>query len=447
MTDQYNRVKILDFLKAALRFWWLLIIMISLSVGSAYYLTKNVIKPVYRTQSKIFIGREDSSYTSLNLIDLQIGEQLVKDYTELVKTDRVLKEVIEKMELDLTPRALAAMIDVKNVDDSRFISIVLHHTDPELAMLLANQISDVLEDKAVEIVGAKNIQIVDYAMYPEKPVSPKMLLNVAIAAIVGLVVFLLVIIIRLAIASKIETKEDIAELCTYPVLGSVPKIKDNKYNKLAVKYDKDTHISEAFRMIRSNLHYLNTTANENKTLMFTSALSAEGKSTTVANLAVAFSLIGKKVLLIDCDMRRPKLYDIFRINGKIGLTNYLADGTDIETITQNIRDIEGLSIICSGPIPPNPSEMLSSERFADLINQSKELYDVILIDTPPVLVASDGLNLVNLVDGVVPIVAHRQSKKKDFIHLKESLLQIGYKIIGVILTKAPQNNMKYYKSS
>ncbi len=445
MTDQSSRIKVLDFLKVAVRFWWLLLIMLSLSVGGAYYLTKNVIQPVYRTESKIFIGREDNSYTSLNLIDLQIGEQLVKDYTELVKTKKVIQEVIEKLELDLTARELTEMIDIENVDDSRFISIVIHYTDPELAMLLANKISDVLKEKAVEIVGAKNIQIVDYASYPEKPASPKLLINVVIAAILATIVFLLVVVIRLTIASKIETKEDIAELCPYPLLGSVPKIKDGKYNKLEVKYNKDTHISEAFRMIRTNLHYLNTTADEKKTILFTSALSAEGKSTTVANLAVAFSLTGKKVLLIDCDMRRPKLYDIFRIDGNIGLTNYLADGRGIIEVTQNIRDIEGLSVICSGPIPPNPSEMITSKRFAELIEQSREKYDIILIDTPPILVASDGLNMVHLVDGVVPIVAHRQSKKKDFIRLKESLIQIGYKIIGVILTKSPQNNVKYYK--
>ncbi len=442
--EQNGKIKITDLLKLIFRSWWILLISIFLCTVFSYFFSKNYMTPVYKAESKMFVGREKDALANVNLIDLQIGEQLVTDYSELIKTNRVLEEVIENMSLDIDSEALVEMIEVKSIEKSRFLNVIVRHTDPKFATDFVNEISEVLREKAEEIVGAKNIQIVDYAVVPTVPDSPRPVRNSAIGFIVGLVIAILIVIIRFLIDNKIETREDIEELCDLSLLGEVPKIETSREESLFINSYYDLNVAESYRMIRAKLHYLNY-ENDKGVFLFTSALGGEGKTTTVANVAAAFALTDNKVLLIDCDMRKPQVYDIFGIDGNLGITNYISDDYSLLEITQKTKKIDNLSIICAGPMPPNPAEVIASKKFSKMIEEAKKEYDIIFIDSPPILLASDGLNMVDLIDRVVLITASRQSKKQDFIRVKEAVSQVGYDISGVIITKTQIKRNKYYQ--
>ncbi len=442
----FNSMRLSDFYKILSHFWWLFLLIIFLFTASTYYITANYVTPIYKAESKIFIGRERNVLQSLSLLDLEKGERLVVDYKELIKSNRVIKTVVKYMGIAPSPESLEKFIEVDTIDKSRFLSIIIRHSDPEFARMLANGIAEGLKDEAEEIVGAKNIQIVDYAVVPTEPDSPKPSLNAMIGFFVGIIVVLFCILLMMLSDTKIDNRQDVEALCNVPILGEVFKIKGSKEKGLVLKYDHDSITAEAFRIIRANLHYLNHDSVK-KTLLFTSALNSEEKTTTIANVALAFALTGKKVLLVDCDLRKPKIHTLFDISSEIGLSSYLSDGLTMPEIVQQIDGIDNLSVICSGPISPNPSEMIGSKAFSELIEKAKQQYEIVLIDAPPILLASDGLNMVDSVDGVVTVVASRQSKKSNFVGLKESLLQVGYKIVGIVITKVPTRKRNYFRQN
>ncbi len=441
--EQYGKFKVIDLLKLILRYWWILLISVVLCTFSSYYISAKFMTPVYKAESKMFVGREKDALSSLNLVDLQIGSQLVTDYSELIKTNTILEGVLKNLDLDMEIESLSKIIEIKTIEKSRFLNVIVKHPDPEIATELVNEISDVLKDKAEVIVGAKNIQIVDYATVPTEPDSPRPVRNSAIGFVLGLIIALLIIIVRYLLDNKIESREDLEAISNLSMLGEVPKSTVPGQSLLFYENVDDLNAAESYRLIRTNLHYLNK-GNSKQVLLFTSALGGEGKTTTVANVAAAFALTDKKVLLIDCDMRKPKLNKIFKLKGNLGITNYISDDYNISDIIQKSKKIGNLSVMCSGPIPPNPAEIISSQKFAEMIEKVKRYYDVILIDTPPVLLATDGLNLANHVDGAVLITASRESKKQDFMRLKEFVQQVGYDIAGVIITKSKIKRNKYY---
>jgi len=196
--------------------------------------------------------------------------------------------------------------------------------------------------------------------------------------------------------------------------------------------------AEAFRILRTNLQFASFDK-EIKKILFTSAGPEEGKSTIVSNFAVTLAHAHKKVLIIDCDLRKPVLHKIFNKSNLYGVTNVLADIKKPEEAVQE-TDIKNLFVLTSGPIPPNPAEILGSEKMADLINLLAENYDHILIDSPPAIAVTDSVLLSNKVDGTIIVVSAGHSKTEKIKEAKDRLEKANTKILGVVL-----NNVKYTK--
>lgn len=202
-------------------------------------------------------------------------------------------------------------------------------------------------------------------------------------------------------------------------------------------------ISEAFRTLRTNIQFANIDK-EIKSIVFTSSGPGEGKSSIISNLAVTMSQIGKKVLLIDCDLRKPRMHKIFHIPVNEGLTNILALNEDYKKIVKK-TEIEGLDIIPSGPIPPNPSEILGSNKMKEFMKKVKEGYDMVLLDTPPVGVVTDAAILSTIVDGTIIVCAVGQAIRDAAINTKVQLERVNANILGVVLNKVPIKEGGYYK--
>ena len=223
--------------------------------------------------------------------------------------------------------------------------------------------------------------------------------------------------------------------------------------ELIAHRDPKSPVSEVFRTLRTNIQFMNTN-NKLKTLLVTSTLPNEGKSWVTANLAVTFAQAGRKVILIDADMRKGRQYTIFEVSPRPGLSNYLSgfDSSTGEEISEDLADyiqdtqVPNLYIIPAGNIPPNPSELLISTKMVNLLDRLKEICDLIIIDGTPCELVTDAIILSRIVDSTVIVTAHKQTKKDDLQKIVTNIQNVGGKIAGIVLNKIPVSVKKYEQS-
>ena len=216
--------------------------------------------------------------------------------------------------------------------------------------------------------------------------------------------------------------------------------------ELIVQRDPKSPISEIFRTLRTNIQFMSS-SKELKTIVVTSTLPGEGKSWVSANLAIVFAQAGKKVILIDADMRRGRLYHLFNVPPKPGLSNYLSgvDTANKANIVDYIREteIDNLFFIPAGNVPPNPSELLISDRASDMIKRLKNMSDIVIFDGTPSLLVTDAMILSRFVDSTIIVTSYNETKNENLEKVKRSIEDVGGKIAGVVLNKIPMTSKKY----
>ena len=210
---------------------------------------------------------------------------------------------------------------------------------------------------------------------------------------------------------------------------------------LVTQNDPKNPAAEAYRVIRTSVQFAQA-GKELKTIAITSCTPNEGKSMTIANLAIVLTQAGKSVLLIDCDMRNPTVHKNFNLSNKVGLSSCISMGTAVADAVQATA-IEGLDALTAGVIPPNPSELLGSERMQNILQRAKEEYDYVLIDTPPVLPVTDSLVLGRMVDGLILVIDSGEIKVEMARDVKNQLVHSGANILGVVLNKVRSEHHGY----
>ena len=210
---------------------------------------------------------------------------------------------------------------------------------------------------------------------------------------------------------------------------------------LVTQNDPKNPAAEAYRVIRTSVQFAQA-GKELKTIAITSCTPNEGKSMTIANLAIVLTQAGKSVLLIDCDMRNPTVHKNFNLSNKVGLSSCISMGTAVADAVQE-TGIEGLDALTAGVIPPNPSELLGSERMQNILQRAKEEYDYVLIDTPPVLPVTDSLVLGRMVDGLILVIDSGEIKVEMAREVKNQLMHSGANILGVVLNKVRSEHHGY----
>jgi len=298
--------------------------------------------------------------------------------------------------------------------------------------------------------GASNsIRVIEPAELPTYSISPNRFLIVSLACMIGIVLSCLGAFVIEYLDDTIKTTEGVNQILGAPlgtsIIGYIPTIEDD--NKLDYVYrNPHSPVSDAFRILRTNIHYLNQNLPA-KTILITSLGVSQGKSTMAANLAVSFSQENLKVALVDSDLRKPSLQNIFGVDGEKGLSDILSGSHSLKKVP--LRK-EGSSRLClpSGPVPDNPVELLGSAGMDGLITELKDCVDVVIFDGPP-LFLSDTLVLAGKVDGILLSIQLGTVRRKEAQLLQEHILQTGIRILGIVINRAPKSSQyplyhKYY---
>ncbi len=297
------------------------------------------------------------------------------------------------------------------------------------------------------------IDVVDPAEAPAAPVLKPQSTIVLTSIIIGLVVGVLLAFLLESLDTGLRSIAEIEAVTELPSLAIVPRAKRASAEQLAAMSTVERNINvltqpksqftEAFRSLRTAL-LLSTPGHEPRRILFTSATPSEGKTTAASNLAVILAQRGTRVLLIDADLRRPNVHHRFGLNGKLGLSTVLSGQVELEAAVQQVKEVPGLEILASGPVPPFPTEMLSSSAMTDLIVKAEGIYSHIVFDSPPIMSVTDGVLLSRIVDAVVLVVRHGKSSKHIVRRGRDLLVRSGAPMAGIVLNAVDLNAPEYY---
>ncbi|MBO1001498.1 polysaccharide biosynthesis tyrosine autokinase [Pseudogracilibacillus auburnensis] len=415
-----------------------------------------IIKPVYEARSDLLVNNTvPMTEETLTALDIETNLRLIETYHFIIQSDRIIDLVVEELDEPFTNNELQKKLRVETNDNSQIISLYVKENDLDTAVEIANLFATKSKEEISQLMNLENVNILTEAKVEKHktPISPKLFFNTVISFIIGFLFACTYAFLSAYFNTKISSKEDIEKYLGLSFLGEVGIISKNRKNRLNSNKKEDLHsiltsrkgpmstpVLEAYRSIRTNLQF-QLMDKSLKTILVTSTSKNEGKTITCSNLAMMMAIDNKKTVVIDADLRKEKMG---MSNGQIGLTHYLAGNRSVQDILLDTFTPNLQSITC-GPIPPNPAELLSSERMDQLLQELKEHFDRIIIDSPP-LFFSDAAILATKVDGCLLVV---QSDTTKVTHIQQGLGQltnVNATILGAIINKKKErkNDINYY---
>mgnify|MGYP004535075689 FL=1 len=405
-------------------------------IGGIY--TKFLTIPMYKSSTTVILGSNQEG-TGITQSDISINNNLVSTYAEIIKSRRVLEQVQKELNESYTYKELASEISVSSINNTQIIKITVEDNNALNAKIIANLVAKVFTVEVPELYNLDNVHILDVAIEEDEPYNINVAKSSIIGGLLGLVLSSGIFFVIYYFDRTAKSVEQVEEVLQMPILGSVEETKNLK-EELVVATNPKEIISEQIRTIRTNLQF--TSADEKiKTILITSSIPSEGKSFISSNLATAFAQNNKKVLIVDCDMRKGRVNKIFKISNRIGLSNLLAYKEDDE---ENLEDyvfktkIDNLYVIPRGKVPPNPSELLNSQKTAKLISLLSEIFDYIIFDGPPVNGLSDSLIMSDFVDRTIVVTSLNSAPIELLESTKKMLTNVNAKVAGVIVNKVPR---------
>lgn len=468
MQENQEELSLKDILGLLISKIWIIIIMGIVGLGIAFCISKFVLPLKYSSSVSMYVksnaNKEDSN---VNINELNASKSLVSTYIVVLKNPTVLKEVGNELinmidtNEDVTeekikkcfsissdgtiePNSILSCVNMQSSGGTEVLEITATTKDADISAALCNCFAKVARPFLMRVVGAGDVQTIGEADAHYSPVSPRTKMNCLIGGFAGAFLAIVIIIVADLLDNSIKSSDDITHKFDLAVIGEIDQFGDSKMKKgeasaNAKRYtilDPDTpfYVNESYKAMRTNITFaLAASTSKNKNVFaVASANPSEGKSTTAANIAIALSQMDCKVLLIDADLRKPVQHRIFKVNNKLGLTNVLVQMEIFEDCVKRAV-IPNLDLLTTGTKPPNPSEILASEYTADVLSGLSQMYDYVIIDTPPVNVVSDAMVISKSIAGILLVLKYGVTTYEDLKEATRRTELSNTSIVGCVL--------------
>lgn len=440
-----------DYIRILRRHWMTVVACTLLGVLSAALLSL-LIKPTYTASTQLFVAIQNAG----TVTELQQGNSFsqarVQSYVKTATTPSVLQPVIDSLGLTTTPDELASQVRASADLNTVLINVAVEDESPSQAAAIAQAISSSLMQtieslEAPEEKGPSPVRlsIVTPASVPLAPSDPNTPLNLLLGAALGLAAGLGLALLRTTLDTRVRGEEDVRRLVSWPMLGGISFDSAAASTPLLTEVGQQSQRAEAFRQIRTNLQFSKVDS-ESRSVLITSSVPGEGKSTSAINLAITLAQTGQKVVLVDADLRRPMVAEYLGLERHAGLTTALVGRAELQDLLQPWGP-DKLFVLTAGQIPPNPSELLGSASMTELIRKLEVDFDAVIIDAPPLLPVTDAAVLSQAVGGVVLVVGSHQIKSSDLEKSAASLSLVSANVLGFVINKLPIKGPDAYEYS
>lgn len=438
-----------EYLRVLRRQW--VVVLVGLLLGTAVGVVIILrATPLYSSTARLFVSTPGSDSANAQMYQGGLfSQQRVTSYADLIKGSTVAERVLERIGSDESPAALVNQIVATADPDSVILQITVTDPSPARAQLLAQSTAEVFTQYVGELESADDparspirANIVDDASLPTSPVSPKPLMTIGLGAIIGLLVGLAAAWLRESLDTTLKSIEEIQRITGAALLGSV------FFDPAAVKKPLISGLSphaprvESFRVLRTNLQFLDVDQSSN-TYCITSPMPGDGKTTTSINIALALAESGRRTVLVEADLRRPKFGEYLDLESSVGLTTVLIGGAQLSDAIQPWGR-SGLHVIASGVLPPNPAELLQSKAMVAVLDQLRRDYDAIVVDAPPILPVTDAALLAAQTGGAILVLRHGKTTRDQAVQACQRLGSVGTQALGTIFNFVPQRAVSTY---
>ncbi len=437
-----------DYLKV-LRTRWVTVLVTMLVTVLAAIVTTLLTTPLYKASTRLFVSTSAGSSLSDIYQGNRFYQERVKSYTELLTGETLAQRTVDKLGLDISAKELAGKVRASAKLDTVLIDVDVLDTSPVRARDIANTLSDefvvmVRELETPNQGGKADARVVveQRASVPDHPVVPRTARNIGIGLALGLLLGMGLAVLRNILDNTVNSQETLEQVTEVGLVGSIPLDKVRR-REPAIRFESDNSgIAEAFRKLRTNLQFL-AVDNPPRLIVVASPMPGEGKSTTAINIALALAEAQHNVVLVDGDMRRPMLDKYLDVVGSVGLSTVLSGGISINDALQKTR-FDRLSVLTSGPIPPNPSELLGSLAAQKLLGELRSQFDYVIVDSSPLLAVTDAAVLAATADGVMIMARFGDTRRDQLAHAVRSLRDVGAPLLGAVFTLTPTRGTNSY---
>jgi len=430
-----------DYLRVLRKRWRLVLLLPLLSVAAAAFVTSRA-TPQYQSTVQFFVSTPSSSDNAGSAYTGGLfSQQRVKSYATLLAGPRLAEAVRAEIGGDGTQGAVS--VAARAQPDTVLLSATATGSDPEHALAVAKAIGVVFPVLVGELErptggGLATIKatVVAEPVLGADPVSPRPTRNLALALVLGALLGVGAAVGREALDNTIKTPEQLRELADVATLGIIAFDPRATKRPLIVQDEPRAARAEAFRQLRTNLQFAQIDQ-PLRSIVVTSPLPGEGKSTSACNLAITLAQSGIRVLLVEADLRRPKITDYLGIDGAVGLTSVLIGRASLDDAIQSWGQ-DGLQVLPSGPLPPNPAEMLASTGMREMMQQLERRYQVVIVDAPPLLPVTDAAVLATITSGALFCIRAGKVRREQAQRALAALAAVDATVIGAVLTMVPR---------
>jgi receptor protein-tyrosine kinase len=438
-----------DYLKVVRRRWVSIVVvtLICTVLAVAYTLLQT---KQYASSARLFVSTTAADSENAGTINAggQFSVQRVQSYAGMINSRSLAQTVIQKLDLDMKPAELADEVKASVAVNTVNLTLTVTNPDPHQAQKIAQAYAESLTDLVRQLETPPGqteapikATIVDNASYSDVPVSPKPTRNVGLGIVLGLLLGFGLAVLRQTLDTRVHSAEEVSEITEKPVLGAIGFDPETKETPLISDLPSHSPRAEAFRVLRTNLQFVDVDT-QNKVFVLSSAVPAEGKTSTSVNLAISLAQAGVKTLLVEGDLRRPRAASRLGLDDAIGVTSVLVGKVKFADALQH-DEKAGLDFLAAGPIPPNPAELLQSNAMADLLATLRKTYDVVLIDAPPLLPVTDAALLARQADGAILVVKHGTITRDQVRLSVQRLEQVDARLVGVVMNMLPAKGRGY----